>query len=80
MAHSTIYNKDIDLELAQRIVKKVVKYETKAITIDDIMVQRASITKLNLRQFILNREKGSCTGQTSAMFLAKKHTDILHPE
>ena len=25
MAHSTIYNKEIDLELAQRIVRKVVK-------------------------------------------------------
>ena len=37
MAHSTIYNKEIDLDLAQRIVRKVVRSETKAVTIDDII-------------------------------------------
>ena len=37
MAHSTIYNKEIDLELAQRIVRKVVNCESKSITIDDII-------------------------------------------
>ena len=37
MAHSTIYNKEIDLDLAQRIVRKVVRCETKAVTIDDII-------------------------------------------
>ena len=37
MAHSTIYNKEIDLELAQRIVKKVTHNETKTVTLDDII-------------------------------------------
>ncbi|MBP6062355.1 MULTISPECIES: chromosomal replication initiator protein DnaA [Bacteroides] len=76
MAHSTIYNKDIDLELAQRIVKKVVKYETKAITIDDIIgttckhyeIEPAAIyTKSRKREVVQVRQV--------AMFLAKKHTD-----
>ena len=42
MAHSTIYNKEIDLELAQRIVRKVVNCESKAITIDDIVTTYAN--------------------------------------
>src|SRR3712207_5853458 len=37
MAHSTIYNKEIDLELAQRIVRKVVNNENKSVTVDDIL-------------------------------------------
>ena len=32
MAHSTIYNKEIDLELTQRIVRKVVNSESKALS------------------------------------------------
>ena len=37
MAHSTIYNKEIDLELTQRIVRKVVNSESKAVTVDEII-------------------------------------------
>jgi chromosomal replication initiator protein len=37
MAHSTIYNKNIDLDLTQRIVKKVVRDEKKVITVDQII-------------------------------------------
>ncbi|MBQ8500879.1 MAG: chromosomal replication initiator protein DnaA [Bacteroides sp.] len=37
MAHSTVYNREIDLDLAQRIVRKVVKNEAKEITIEDIV-------------------------------------------
>ena len=37
MARSTIFNKEIDLDLAQHIVHGVVHNETKAVTIDDIL-------------------------------------------
>lgn len=76
MAHSTIYNKEIDLELAQRIVKKVVKSETKVITIDHIIdavckhyeIDQAVIhTKSRKREVVQVRQM--------AMYLAKKHTD-----
>ena len=77
MAHSTIYNKEIDLELAQRIVRKVVKSESKAVTIDDIInvvckhfsLDTATIhTKSRKREVVQARQ--------IAMFLAKSYTDF----
>lgn len=76
MAHSTIYNKDIDLDLAQRIVRKVSKNEVKTITIDDIIgavckhfsLDTATIhSKSRKREVVLARQV--------AMFLAKSFTD-----
>lgn len=76
MAHSTIYNKEIDLELAQRVIKKIVRNEAKPVTIDSIVtavcdhfnIEMASIhTKSRKREIVQVRQV--------AMFLAKKHTD-----
>ena len=76
MAHSTIYNKDIDLELAQRIIRKIVRSETKTITIDNIIstvckhydLEPSAIhTKSRKREVVQVRQV--------AMYLAKKHTD-----
>ena len=77
MAHSTIYNKEIDLGLAQRIVRKVVKSESKAVTVDDIInvvckhfsLDTATIhTKSRKREVVQARQ--------IAMFLAKSYTDF----
>ena len=77
MAHSTIYNKEIDLDLAQRIVRKVVRCETKAVTIDDIInvvckhfdLESSAIhTKSRQREVVQARQV--------AMYLAKTHTDF----
>ena len=77
MAHSTIYNKEIDLDLAQRIVRKVVRSETKAVTIDDIInvvckhfdLESSAIhTKSRKREVVQVRQV--------AMYLAKTHTDF----
>ena len=76
MAHSTIYNKDIDLDLAQRILRKIVHNEVKAITIDSIIdtvcrhfeIDTSAIhTKSRKREVVQVRQ--------IAMYLAKKHTD-----
>lgn len=77
MAHSTIYNKDIDMELAQRIVRKVANNESKAITVDEIIntvcrhfgLETAAIhTKSRKREVVQARQ--------IAMYLAKNHTDF----
>lgn len=77
MAHSTIYNKEIDLDLAQRIVRKVVRSETKAVTIDDIInvvckhfdLESSAIhTKSRKREVVQARQV--------AMYLAKTYTDF----
>ena len=77
MAHSTIYNKNINLDLAQRIVRKVVRYEARSINIDDIintvckhfsLVTVAIHTKSRKREVVQARQV--------AMYLAKAHTDF----
>jgi chromosomal replication initiator protein len=76
IAHSTIYNKDIDLDLAQRILRKIIRNEVKAITIDTIIetvcqhfeIDTSAIhTKSRKREVVQVRQ--------IAMYLAKKHTD-----
>lgn len=77
MAHSTIYNKDVDLDLVQRIIRKIVKPEVKTITIDGIIdavckhfeIEPSVIhTKTRKREVVQVRQ--------IAMYLAKKHTDF----
>jgi chromosomal replication initiator protein len=77
MAHSTINNADIDINLARRIVGDFSDYEKKSITIDDIIktvsdyygVEPEAInTKSRKREVVLVRQV--------AMFLAKKYLDL----
>ena len=77
MARSTIFNKEIDMDLAQHIVHGVVHNETKAVTIDDILkvvckhfdLEPAAIhTKSRKREVVQARQ--------IAMYLAKNHTDF----
>lgn len=76
MAYSAIYNKEIDLDLAERIIKKVVRGTTKAITIDNIIIavcnhfdmEPSNIhTKSRKREVVQTRQV--------AMYLARKHTN-----
>ena len=78
LAQSIIFKRDVDLELAERIVRKAVKVcETnKPVTIEDIIqkvcshyeIEEAAIhTKTRKREVVQVRQV--------AMYLAKKHTD-----
>ncbi len=77
MAHSTINNADIDLNLARRIVGDFSDYEKKSITVDDIIktvadyygIEPTAInTKSRKREVVLVRQV--------AMYLAKKYLDL----
>ena len=77
MAHSTIYNRDIDLELAQRIVKKVTHNENKPVTIDDII--RVVCTHYGLEPNTIHtksRKRDVVQARQVAMYLAKTYTDL----
>jgi chromosomal replication initiator protein len=76
MAHSTVYNREIDLDMAKEIIRKIVKYEKKSINIDDILhvvckqygLEFSAIhTKSRKSEIVLARQV--------AMYLAKKYTD-----
>ncbi|MBO5865428.1 MAG: chromosomal replication initiator protein DnaA [Bacteroidaceae bacterium] len=77
MAHSTINNADIDINLARRIVGDFSDYEKKSITVEDIIkkvsdyygIEPSAInTKSRKREVVLVRQV--------AMFLAKKYLDL----
>ena len=77
MAHSTIYNKDVDLELAQRIVRKVTQNESKAITIDNIIntvCQHFGLDTNTIHTKSRNREV--VQARQIAMYLAKNYTEF----
>lgn len=77
MAHSTVYNKDIDLELAQRIVRKVVKCENKPVTIDDIIDTVCKHFGLdNSVIHTKSRKREVVQARQIAMYLAKNNTDF----
>ena len=77
MAHSTIYNKEIDLELAQRIVRKVVNCESKSITIADIITTVCKHFGLeNAAIHTKSRKREVVQARQIAMYLAKNHTDF----
>lgn len=77
MAHSTINNADIDLNLARKILDNVSSYEKHTITIDDIIkkvadyygVDKESInTRSRKREVVLVRQV--------AMYFSKKYLDL----
>lgn len=77
MAHATIYNRDVDLELAQRIVKKVTHNENKPVTVDDII--RAVCTHYGLEPAAIHtksRKRDVVQARQVAMYLAKTYTDL----
>ena len=76
MARSTIFTKDIELDLAQHVVRGVVRNETKTISIEDILSTvckhfglegNAIHTKSRKREVVQARQV--------AMYLAKNYTD-----
>lgn len=77
MAHSTIYNKDVDLELAQRIVRKVTQNESKAITIDNIINTVCQHFGLDTNTIhTKSRKREVVQARQIAMYLAKNYTDF----
>jgi len=76
MAHSTIYNKDIDLNLAKQIIQKVVCYEKRSINVDDIIKTVCKHYGLELSAIHAKTRKSEIVqARQVAMYLAKKYTD-----
>lgn len=77
MAHSTITNADIDINLAKRILGDFSDYEKSEITIDDIIKKVADyygieISAINTR----SRKREVVLVRQVSMFLARKHLDM----
>ena len=76
MARSTIFNKEIDLDLAQHIVHGVVHNETKAVPSMISSKWYANILIWNRCHTYKIQKKGSRSSRQIAMYLAINHTDF----
>ena len=77
MAHSTINNADVDINLASRIIGDLTTYEKKNITIDDIIktvsgYYGVEVSAINTR----SRKREVVLVRQVSMFLAKKYLDM----
>lgn len=76
MAYSVSLNRDINLDLAEFIVKKVVKVEKKQLTVENIIDKVCAHYEMNASSIqSRSRKREVVLARQIAMYLAKKHTD-----
>lgn len=77
MAHATVYNKEVDLALAERIVQKFIDPENKVTTIDDIIQSVCQHYEIELKTLHSNsRKREVVKARQVAMYLTKKNTTL----
>ena len=77
MAYSVVYNCCIDMQLAQRIIKRSVKVDDNPITVDEIIesvCQHYNVTPANINS--RSRKKDFVMARQVAVYLAQKYTKL----
>lgn len=77
MAYSVVYNTDIDMKLAERVVKRAVKIDDTPLTIDDILEKVC--THFNVTVSAVNsksRKRDLVVARQVSMYLAQKYTKM----
>jgi len=76
MAHSLACNRDVDIDLAKRVVGKVIKMEKKPITLDKIQSVVSDFFKVDIKEIhSKSRKKEIVEARHVAMHLSKKYTN-----
>lgn len=77
MAHSVVYNCDINIDMARRIVGHATRIENKPITLDDILEQTCICCNVSKEEiFSQTRRANVVQARQITMYLAQKHTDL----
>ena len=78
MAYAIVYNHtNIDLKLAERVVKRSVKIDDTPLTLDDILSKVASAYGISEEIIIgKNRQKNIAEARQTVVFLTQKHTKM----
>ncbi|HBJ76766.1 MAG TPA: chromosomal replication initiator protein DnaA [Porphyromonadaceae bacterium] len=79
LAHSTIYNHKIDMELARRVLEKRGSYKAKEITPSFIEEKVSSYYKVSPEEIqSKGRKKDVANARQVSMYLVKKHTKLTY--
>jgi len=77
MAYSIVYNSNVDLHLAERVIKRAVKMDNHPLTIDDILEQVCRHFGVSQQTvFGKSRKREFVQARQVAMYLAQKHTKM----
>lgn len=77
MAHSVVYNNDINLDMARRIVGFATRIENKPITLDDILAHTCQACKVSRDELLSTTRRANVVqARQIAMYLAQKYTDL----
>ena len=77
MAYSVVYNCDIDMQLAERVIKRSVKVEQEPLTVDDIIERvcnHYNVTPANING--RSRKKDFVMARQVSIYLAQKYTKM----
>ena len=77
MAYSIVYNSNIDMRLAERIIKRAVKIDNHPLTIDEIMEKVCNHYGVSQQSaFGKSRKRNYVQVRQVSMYLAQKHTKM----
>lgn len=77
LAYSVVYNSAVDMNLAERVIKRAVKIDNEPLTIDDILEKVCE--HFNVTQAAVNsrsRKKDIVIARQVTMYMAKKYTKM----
>ncbi|MBQ2434975.1 MAG: chromosomal replication initiator protein DnaA [Bacteroidaceae bacterium] len=78
MAHSTIYGRDIDLAMAERVISKAVRVSEKEITVEDIVHSTCEYYHIKDESiYSSSRKRDIVLARQIAMYLTHKHLPNL---
>ena len=77
LAYSVVYNTNIDMRLAERVIKRAVKIDNKPLTIDDILEKVCTHYNVNQQQVVSrSRKRDYVLVRQVSMYLAQKYTKM----
>lgn len=75
MAYSVVYNSNIDMRLAERVIKRAVKIDNKPLTVDDILDKVCGHFNVSVDDvFSKSRKRQFVEVRQLSMYLAQKYT------
>ena len=77
LAYSVVYNTNIDMRLAERVIKRAVKIDNKPLTIDDILEKVCTHYNVKQQQVVSrSRKRDYVLVRQVSMYLAQKYTKM----